>query len=116
MGVWRPPYYYGRRKHVIKPTDGSSNAKAFALVSKLADCWTDSYKMLFVDAGKMADGQEVGPKLLLLDIEADEPGHRGISTRASVHRCKKWFNPHGGETASRFSPWAMRNYNLHQTL
>ena len=100
----------GGGKHVIKPTDGSSNVKASALVSKVANCWTGPYKVFFVVSGKMADGREVGPKLLLLDIEADEPGHRGINARVSVHRCKKCFNPHGGETAPRFLPWVMSNY------
>ena len=62
----------------------------------------------------MADGLGVGQKLLLLDIKADEPGHRGINARVSVHRCKKCFNPHGGETAPRFLPWAMGNYVLNK--
>ena len=39
----------GGGKHVLKaPADGSSR-KSFALVSKLAHCWTESYKVLVVD-------------------------------------------------------------------
>ena len=101
-------------KHVIKPAEGSSDMKAFALVSKLANCWTGPYKALFVGPGKMADKREVGPKLLLLDIKADEPGHRGINARVTVHRCKKCFNPHEGEAVPRFLPWAMSNYVLNK--
>ena len=62
----------------------------------------------------MADGREVGPKLLLLNIKGDEPGHRGINARVSAHRCKRLFKPHGGETAPRFLPWAMSNYVLNK--
>ena len=104
----------GGGKHVINPAEGSSNVKAFALVSKLANCWTGPYKVLLVGPDKTADGREVGPKLLLLDIKADKPGHRGINARVSVHRCKKCFNPHRGETAPRFLPWAMSNYVLNK--
>ena len=94
----------GGGKQVTKPAEGSSNVKAFALVSKLDNCWTGPYNVLLVGLDKMADGREVGPKLLLLDIKADEPGHRGIKARVSVHRCKKCFNPHRGETSPRFYP------------
>ena len=104
----------GGEKHVIKPAEGSSNVKAFALVSKLANCWTGPYKVLLIGPDKMTDGREVGLKLLLLDIKADEPGHRGINARVSVHRCKKCFDPHGEETAPRFLPWAMSNYVLNK--
>ena len=100
----------GGGKHVIRPAQGSSNVKAFALVSKLANCQTGLCKVLFVGPDEMADGREMGPKLLLSDIKADERGHRGINARVSVHRCKKCFNPHGGETAPRVLPWAMSNY------
>ena len=75
--------------------------------------------MFLVGPGKMADGREVGPKLLLLlllllDIKADEPGHRGTNARVSVHQCKKCFNPHGGDTTPQFLPWAMSNYVLNK--
>ena len=50
----------------------------------------------------------MGPKLILLEIRADEPD-RGIKSRVSVHRCKKWFNPHDGATPPRRLPWALRN-------
>ena len=108
VGDWAWPYddhstITGGGKHVIKPTEGRSNVKAFALVSKLANCWTGPYKVLLVGPGKMGDGHEIGPILLLLDIRSDEPGHRGINARVSVHRCKKCYNPHGGATAPRFA-------------
>ena len=45
--------------------------------------------MLVGGPDKMTDGREGGPKLLLLDFKADEPGHRGINARVSVLRCKK---------------------------
>ena len=96
-----------------KPTEGSSKHKAFALISKLAHCWTGPYKVLLAGTGKINDGREVGRKLLLLEIRQDEPG-RGINARVSVHRCKKCFNPHGGATAPRFLPWVMSNYVLNK--
>ena len=92
----------GGRKELIKPTDSSFNVKAFALVSELANCWTGPYKVLFVGPSKMADGREVGPKLLPLDIEADELSHCGINARVSVHRCINVFNPYEEEVAPRF--------------
>ena len=73
-----------------KPTEGSSNQKALASISKLAHCWTGPYKVLVVSPGKTENGREVGPKLLLLEIRQDEPG-RGINARISVHRCRKCF-------------------------
>ena len=103
----------GGGKHVIKPNEGSSAQKSFAIVSKLVNCWTDPYKVLFVGPGKTADGREVGPNLILLEIRANEPG-RGINARASVHRCKKCFNPHDGTSPPRFLPWALSNYILNK--
>ena len=103
----------GGGKHVLKPAEGSSARKSFALISKLAHCWSGPYKVLCVGPGKMSDGREVGPKLILLEIRTDEPG-RGINARVSVHRCKKCYNPHEGATAPRFLPWSMSNYVLNK--
>ena len=65
----------------------------------------------------MGDGREIGPKLVLLGIRSDEPGHRGMNGRVSVHGCKKYYK-HGGATAPRFLSWAMSNYiiNKHSEL
>ena len=97
-----------------KPAEGNSARKSFALISKLAHCWTGPYKVLCEGPGKMNDGREVGPKLILLEIRKDEPG-RGINARVSVHRCKKCYNPHQRGTAPRFLPWSMSNYVLKNT-
>ena len=58
----------GGGKHVLKPTKGSSPQTSFALISKLANCWTGPYKVLFVGPGKTNDGREVGPKSILFEI------------------------------------------------
>ena len=73
----------GGGKHVHKLTEGSSKQKAFALIGKLAYCWTSPYKVLVVGPGKMEDGCEVGGKFL--EIVQDEPG-RGNNARVSAHR------------------------------
>lgn len=74
----------GGGEHVLKG-DNARGGKSFALVSKLALDWTGPYKVLFVGPGKAPDGRQVGPKLLLLDINNNEPG-RGINPR--VTRCR----------------------------
>ena len=85
----------GRGKHVLKaPADGSSH-KSFALVSKLPHCWTGPYKALLVGPGKAPDGDIVGRNLLLLDTSQEDS--RRINARVSVHRCKRYYNPHEEE-------------------
>ena len=103
----------GGGKPALKPTKGSSPQKSFALISKLANCWTGPYKVLFVGSGKTDNGREVGPKLILLEVRTDEPG-REINARVSIQICKKCFNPHDGETPARFLPWALSNYVLNE--
>ena len=53
-------YITGGGKHVHKPAEGSSARKSFALLGKLAHCWTGPYKVLCVGPGKTNDGREVG--------------------------------------------------------
>lgn len=66
--------------------------------------------MFSVGPVKMGDGRKVGPKLMLLSVEAGEPRHRGMNARVYVHRYNKCLNPHGGEIVPRCSPWVMKNY------
>ena len=40
-------YITGGGKHVHKPAEGSSARKSFALLGKLAHCWTGPYKVLW---------------------------------------------------------------------
>lgn len=103
----------GGGKHVLKKQDGGSDRKSFAMVSKLALCWTGPYKILCVGPGKTRDGRVVGAKLVLLEVRKDEPG-REINARVSVHRCKRCYNPHEGPQKPRFLPWAMSNYVLNK--
>ena len=48
----------------MKAPADESTRKSFALVSKLAHCWTGSYKVLFVGPGKAPDGDLVGRNLI----------------------------------------------------
>ena len=41
-------YITGGGKHVHKPAEGSSARKSFALLGKLAHCWTGPYKVLYM--------------------------------------------------------------------
>ncbi|CAB1110683.1 unnamed protein product [Ectocarpus sp. CCAP 1310/34] len=96
----------GGGKHVLKPqTIKSGERKSFALVSKLAYCWTRPYRVLFVGPGTAPDGREVGPKLVLVDVRKNEPG-KGITSRVSLLRVK-YFSPHSEDDKPRFLPWAM---------
>ena len=102
----------GGGKHVLTvPADGSTR-KSFALVSKLAHCWTGPYKVLLVGPGKASDCDLVGRNLLLLDMIHEDS--RRINARVSVHRCKRCYNPHEGEQRPQFLPWAMSSYVLNK--
>ena len=91
--------------------DGSTH-KWFALVSKLAHCWTGPYKGLFAGPGKAPDGALVGENLLLLDMSHKNSRH--INARVSVHICKRRYNPHEGERIPQFLPWVMNSYVLNK--
>lgn len=104
----------GGGEHVLKsPLEHNRGGKSFALIGKLAHCWTGPYKVLYVGPGKPQNEQEVGPKILLLDISKDEPG-KGINKRVSVHRCKKCYNAYGKRDKSRFLPWGLSAYVLNK--
>lgn len=76
----------GGGKHVLKPPGKDTVARrGLALVAKLAYCWTGPYKVLLAGRGETADGKEVGPKLLLIEVRKDEPG-KEINRRVSVLR------------------------------
>lgn len=55
----------GGGKLVVKPNEGSLTEIIFALISKLATCWTCPYNVLFVHPRKTGDGREVAPKIIL---------------------------------------------------
>ena len=64
---------------------GQPASKSFALVSKLAHCWTGRYKVSFVGPVKAPDGDLVGRNILLLDNMSHKDSRR-INARVSVHR------------------------------
>lgn len=104
----------GGGKRVLKiPTKEVGATKSFALIAKLAYCWTGPYKVLLADPGETPQREKVGPKLLLIDVRRDEPG-KEINPRVSVLRVKKCFNPHYGERKPRFLHWAMSNYVMNK--
>ena len=89
-----------------------STRKSFALVSKLAHCWTGPCKVLLVGPDKAPDGDLVGRNLLLLNMSHEDS--RRINARVSVHRCKRCYNPHEGERRPQLLPWAMSSYVLNK--
>ena len=100
-------------KHVLKAPAGGSSRKSFALVSKLAYCWTGRYKVLLVGPGKAPDGDLVERNPLLLDTSHEDS--RCINARVSVHKCKRCYNSHEGEQRPQFLPWAMSSYVLNKS-
>ena len=102
----------GGGEHVLKD-NLNRGGKSFALIGKLAHNWTGPYKVLFVGPGKASDGQEVGSKLLYLEIKANELG-KGITPRVSVHRCKKCYFPDDESDKPRFLPWNLSKFVLNK--
>lgn len=47
----------GGRQHVLKTSEADYRSKKFALTTKLAQCWTDPYKILFVGPGTASGGE-----------------------------------------------------------
>ena len=86
--------------------------KSFTLVSKLAHCSTEPYKVLLVGPDKSPDGDLVGRTLLLLDMSHEDS--RRINARILVYRCKRCYNLHEGERRPQFLPWAMSSYVLNK--
>ncbi len=101
----------GGGEHVLKENYGRK--RSFALSGKLSHNWTGPYKVLLVGPGKTSEGQEVGSKLLYLEINADELG-KGITPRVSVHRCKKCYFPDDVREMPRFLPWNLSKYVLNK--
>ena len=74
----------GGGKHILKAPVDRTTRKSFALVSKLARCWTDSYNVLIVGPGKAPDGDLVGRNLLLRNMIHEDS--RNTNACVSVHR------------------------------
>ncbi|CAB1105230.1 unnamed protein product [Ectocarpus sp. CCAP 1310/34] len=104
----------GGGEHVLKSRMNSrGKEKSFALIPKLAHNWTGPYKVLFVGPGTDPEGEKVGPNILYLDVNKDEPG-TNINERVSVYRCKKCYTQHENEDRPRFLPWGFSKYVLNK--
>lgn len=81
----------GGVKRVVKEQKEGIGLKTIRVgiqTTTVANCWTGPYQNLCVGPGITSKGQEVGLKLILLDVKKDEPG-RQVNAKVLVHRCKK---------------------------
>ena len=111
VGDW--VFVYDAKGTIMAGGNAVRDGGSSAISAKFSHSWKGPYKILVVGPGVSDKGELVGEKLLMLDIRKNEPGVI-MSSRVSVLRCKRCYNPKDDPEPPKSLPWGLSQYVMNQ--